>query len=209
MKKVLSMFLAALMILSCMSVSAFAASSPFFNDSTTPTADPKKANPTNQVVFKFNLNNGTSKVGQYVYDTTTGNANWTPAEDVPQSYYVVPVGDVLGGKFKEGSTVDLPSVIPPKGWDFRGWQLENAMGGTSDRSLYAAGYNSYKIPTGAAGQVLEFTAQYEVGEPEEDTFAKVFSILTKIFGTIIGLIAYNGNIEKGQQFMEKIFSSIA
>ena len=204
MKKVLSMFLAALMLLSCMSISAFAEDVPFFGD---PNAGRPDA--ATQVVFKFNLNGGTSKVGQYVYDKTTGNVNWTSAEDVPQSYYVVPVGDVLGGKFKTGSTVDLPSVVPPKGWDFRGWQVENAMGADPDRTLYAAGYNTYKIPEGTGGYVIEFTAQYEVGEPEEDTFAKVFSILTKIFGTIIGLIAYNGNIEKGQQFMDKIFSSIA
>ena len=43
---------------------------------------------------------------------------------------------------------------------------------------------------------------------EEDTFAKVFDILIKVFGTIIGLIAYNGNIQKGQDFMAKIFSSL-
>ena len=78
MKKVLSMFLAALMILSCMSISAFADYLPFFDAN-----DPTRPNPNTQVVFRFNLQgHGKCKEGQYVYDRETGRATWTAAEDV-------------------------------------------------------------------------------------------------------------------------------
>ena len=59
------------------------------------------------------------------------------------------------------------------------------------------------------GRVVEFRAVYQEAKMEEDTFAKVFGILIQVFGTLIGLIAYQGNIEKGQDFMKKIFSSIS
>ena len=59
------------------------------------------------------------------------------------------------------------------------------------------------------GRVVEFRAVYQEAKMEEDTFAKVFGILVQVFGTLIGLIAYQGNIEKGQDFMKKIFSSIS
>ena len=40
-------------------------------------------------------------------------------------------------------------------------------------------------------------------------YAGADTFLQAIFGTLIGLIAYQGNVEKGQDFMKKIFSSIS
>ena len=200
MKKVLSLVLAALMLLSCMSISVFAEDYPFFG--------PEGADKNNDAVLKFVLNNGTVKSGQYIYDRSTGKLNWTDPEDVPDTFYVVPI-DNYDGMFEVGDYVTLPSVKGPKGWQFVGWQRNSGLQADADRSIYPAGPNQYKIQEADRGMVVEFSAVYEQSEVEEDTFAKVFEILTKVFGTIIGLIAYNGNIQKGQDFMNKIFSSLA
>lgn len=199
MKRVLSILLAALMFLSCMSISVFAEEYPFFG--------PNGAS-SNEAVLKFVLNNGTVKSGQYIYDKSTGHLTWTDPEDVPDTFYVVPV-DNYKNAFEVNDLVTLPSVKGPKGWSFLGWQRTSGMQANADRSIYPAGPNQYRIAEADKGMVVEFTAVYEQAEVEEDTFAKVFDILIKIFGTIIGLIAYNGNIQKGQDFMKKIFSSIA
>jgi len=196
MKKVLSVLLAALMILSCMSISAFA--DDFFGNGR---ASEEEA------VLKFKLQGGTVKAGQYVYDPTTGNANYTSEEDVPDTFYIAPVGSMVG-MYKVGNKVTLPSVKGPKGWQFLGWQRTSGMQENADRSIYTAGPGQYTIKPEDKGTVVEFTAVYEQAEVDEDTFAKVFDILIKVFGTIIGLIAYNGNIQKGQDFMAKIFSSL-
>ncbi len=199
MKKVLSILLAALMFLSCMSISAFAEDFPFFG--------PNGADANEDAVLKFVLNNGTVKSGQYIYDRSTGKLNWTDPEDVPDTFYVVPI-DNYDGMFEVGDYVTLPSVKGPKGWQFVGWQRNSGLQADADRSIYPAGPNQYQIKEADRGMVVEFSAVYEQAEVEEDTFAKVFDILIKVFGTIIGLIAYNGNIQKGQDFMAKIFSSL-
>lgn len=199
MKKVLSVFLAVLMVFSFMAVSASAVESPYFG--------PGDAANDDQCVFMFRLSGGTCKSAQYVYDTTTGKSVYTSAEDVPQVFVVTPGED--DRLFLEGSAVTLPSVKAPKGQSFLGWQRVPSMGNDDDNRTYPAIPSGYKIKAVDIGRVVEFRAVYEAGEMEEDTFAKVFEILVKIFGTLIGLIAYQGNVEKGQDFMKKIFSSIS
>ena len=65
-----------------------------------------------------------------------------------------------------------------------------------------------KGAAGWEGKVLTFRAMYIPAEVEENTFAKVFDILAKIFGTIIGLIAYEGDTAVGIAFVRKIFGGI-
>ena len=201
MKKVLSVFLAVLMVFSVMAMSASAVadtSSPYFGGE-------HGAND-NQCVFMFRLNGGTCKSSQYVYNTQTGQAVLTNAEDVPQVFVVVPDDDKM---FLEDSSVTLPSVKAPKGQSFVGWQRVPAMDGDKDNGTYSTVPGGYIVKDVDIGRVVEFRAVYQEAEMEEDTFAKVFEILVKIFGTLIGLIAYQGNVEKGQDFMNKIFSSIS
>ena len=199
MKKVLSVFLAALMVFSFMAVSASAAvDSPYFGGE-------HGAND-NQCVFMFRLNGGTCKSAQNVYDTTKGQPVYTNAEDVPQVFVVVPDDERM---FLVDSSVTLPSVKAPKGQSFVGWQRVPAMDGDKDNGTYSTVPGGYIVKAVDIGRVVEFRAVYQEAEMEQDTFAKVFEILTKIFGTLIGLIAYQGNVEKGQDFMNKIFSSIS
>lgn len=198
MKKVLSVFLAVLMVFSFMAVSASAVESPYFG--------PGDGANDDQCVFLFRLSGGTCKSAQYVYNTSTGKSVYTNAEDVPQVFVVTPGTD--DNLYKEDSYVTLPSVKPPKGQSFVGWQRVPSLT-DSDNGTYPTIPNGYKIKSYDIGKVVEFVAVYEAGEVEPDTFAKVFEILTKIFGTLIGLIAYQGNVDKGQDFMKKIFSSIS
>lgn len=201
MKKVLSLVLAALMLLSCMSISVFAedatTSSPYFG---------QNGASESQAVLKFKLGGGTCKSGQYVYDTQNHVSVYTAPEDIGDTFVLVPTASDM---YTLNSAVTLPSVKGPKGYNFVGWQRASGTEGTADRRIYSSAPGQYIVSSDDIGKVVEFVAVYEQGEVDEDTFAKVFEILTKIFGTIIGLIAYNGNIQKGQDFMNKIFSSLA
>ncbi len=206
MKKVLSVFLAILMVFSVMAISASAEgettqeqTSPFFGGA-------HNADPNRQCVFKFRLNTGKCKSSQLVYDEVNGISVLTDGEDVPDVFIRVPQN---ADEFTVGSSVTLPGVTAPKGYSFVGWKRVPHMSNDSDVGPYTSMPGAYTVKAIDKGAVVEFSALYEEAEVEQDTFAKVFSILTQIFGTLIGLIAYQGNVEKGQDFMKKIFSSIS
>lgn len=206
MKKVLSMLLAALMILSCVSVSAFAAEDPFFADDLFASPDASgnvetgKIDRSKKVIMHFDMNGGTAKFDQYVYED--GHMVFTAKDKVPETYYIVPV-DSYAKKLESGSLVSLPSVTPEKGYTFTGWECT-----TQDfEGKYSAGTDSYKIPKDAHGIVLSFVARYEPAEQETDTFAKVFDVLVKVFGTIIGFLVY-GDAETGKAVMKNLFAGI-
>jgi len=198
MKKVLSVFLAVLMVCSCMVLGASAVDSQYFGEG--------KAANEDQTIFLFRLQGGKCKNGQNVYDASTGNVTWKDVDDVPDTFMLVPAN---ADEYKLGNLVTLPSVKAKKGADFVGWQRKPAPDGDTDNGVYSSAAGKYKVQAADIGRIVEFTAIYEEGEFEQDTFSKVFEILTKIFGTIIGLIAYQGNIEKGQNFMKTIFASLS
>ena len=206
MKKVLSVFLAILMVFSVMAISASA------EGETTPTTNSPyfggahNANPATQCVFKFRLNTGKCKASQLVYDETLGDSVLTDPDDVPDVFIRVPQN---AAEFTVGSSVTLPGVTAPKGYSFVGWKRVPHMTNDPDVGPYTSVPGAYTVKAIDKGAVVEFSAIYEEAQVEQDTFAKVFSILTQIFGTLIGLIAYQGNVEKGQDFMKKILGSIS
>jgi len=203
MKKVLSMLLAALMILSCMSVSAFAYEDPFFAiPNEAGELEAGKVDGNEKVVLHFDMNGGTAKFDQYVYDTDSGHMVFTDKDKVPETYYIVPV-DSYANKLGKGTMVSLPSVTPEKGNTFTGWQCTTE----GYRGQYAAGTDTYQIPEDAHGIVISFVARYEPAEQETDTFAKVFDILVKVFGTIIGFLVYQ-DPETGKAVMKNLFAGI-
>ena len=211
MKKVLSVFLAVLMALSVMAIAATAEETPYVANPNFYGVDSSK-----QTVFRFRLNGGNCKSGQYIYNTETGKIENVAAEDVPDTFYLVPREEYM---YREGAKVTLPDVVAKKGQSFQGWERvpTNAQIGTdpttgqpitdNDNSVYSVA-GTYTVKGIDIGTVVEFHARYGEAQMEEDTFSKVFEILTKIFGTLIGLIAYQGNIEKGQEFMKTIFASL-
>lgn len=192
MKKILSVFLAALMLFSVLGVSASASDlvngQDYFNQGL--------ADKDTQVVFCFDLNGGTMKNGVYKYDTTINDFVYTT--DVTGRYFMLPMNDdtQMVGQF-----ITLPVVTAPEGYQFDGWYCY------LDGNTYAAN-GSYKIPVGAAGSVLEFRAAYSPATIEEDTFGMILDILIRVFGAIAGIILYNGNTEQGMALFDKILGAL-
>ena len=193
MKKVLSLFLAVLMLFGAISVSASAADivSPWHGEGGPATSE--------QAVLKFKLEGGTLKMGAYVYDLKSGKFVYTEPEDIGDEYVMVPLD---GSSLKPGYFATLPQVTAPAGYQFDGWYCYE------DNKAYAATYGGYKIPDDGAGRVIEFHAAYSPTQPEEDTLTKIVGILIQIFGTIIGLIAFNGDTAAGQAMLDELLGGL-
>ena len=195
MKKALSLFMAVLMMFAAMAVGASAESSVNPSPWHGPEGSGKPATP-EQAVLSFDLNGGTMKNAVAVYDLNTGT--FTSQTGVTGTWYMVPAN---ANVMKAGMQVTLPVVTAPKGYQFDGWYCYN------DGQPYAANM-SYTIPATGAGSVIQFRAAYSPAEIEEDSMTKVLSILTKVFGAIIGILLYAGDTEKGIALVEKMLSGI-
>lgn len=191
MKKILSVLLATLMLFSVLGVSASASVYENYYDQGI-------VDRNTQVVLAFDLNGGSLKTGAYVYDTTISNFVYKDGEDITGKYIMLPrtPDTQLVGQF-----VKLPVLNAPDGWQFNGWYCY------LDGNSYAAN-SDFKIPAGAAGEVIEFYAAYSPAEVEEDTFATVLGILIKVFGAIAGIILYNGDTEQGIALFDKILGAL-
>lgn len=155
-------------------------------------------------VLSFDINGGTYKEWQVVFDTEKSQfVSKSPEQMTNYNPYLRFPASEQGGDLAPNKSVNLPTVTPPKGWQFNGWRCDQL------KETYASGFNAFTIPEGFEGKVISLRATYIAAEPEEDTFAKVFDILAKIFGTIIGLIAYSGDTEAGIAFVRKVFGGIA
>lgn len=191
MKKILSVLLATLMLFSVLGVSASASVYENYYDQGI-------VDRNTQVVLAFDLNGGSLKTGAYVYDTTISKFVYKDGEDITGKYIMLPrtPDTQLVGQF-----VKLPVLNAPDGWQFNGWYCY------LDGNSYAAN-SDFKIPAGAAGEVIEFYAAYSPAEVEEDTFATVLGILIKVFGAIAGIILYNGDTEQGIALFDKILGAL-
>ena len=194
MKKILSVFLAALMLFSVLGVSASAAGylepgfDVYFNQNL--------ADKDTQVVFCFDTNSGTMMNGVYVYDVTNNTFVYT--QDFSGRYIMLP-------RSKDtqlvGQHITLPIVAPQTGYMFRGWYCY------LDGNEYAGG-SSYQIPAGTAGQVIEFRATYTPAPVEDEGPGAVIDILVKVFGAIAGILLYNGDTAQGIALFEKILGAL-
>lgn len=217
MKKVLSVFLAVLMLFGALSVGSFAEDG---TTTTTPAVSPKPYHAwwekdggpctAEQVVIAFNLNGGTLKNEAQVYNEETGKFEWKKGKDISGTYYMVPEDK---NTMKGGMSVVLPLVNAPDGRQFNGWEVEvcvdtSNVGDTSYVGNTYAANAEFKIPVGARGTLIQMKASYSAADFEEPTITKVIGILMKVFGTIIGLIAYEGDTKKGIAFMEKVFGGL-
>lgn len=198
MKKALSLFLAVLMMFSVMAIGASA-------EDTEPLTTwdyqgyPAKSN---QSILVLDLATGKFRDAQNVYNLQTGKfeRRELTASEMAEKFVWVPADD---SEFTAGSSVNLPVVTGPKGYQFDGWYC------VSDRQTYGAVPGGYRIPEDGSmeGKVIEFRAAYSPIEPEQDTFAKVFDILIKVFGTIYGLLT-GGDTAKGIATMKKLFAGL-
>lgn len=210
MKKVLSVFLAALMLFAFMAVPVSAAE----GDETpsqpgTPYHGTGKAN-ANQAVLKFDLNGGKCKTGLTIYDPDSPNGYYMyhEATEIPQIFYLVPT-DISEGStaFTPGRPVTLPSVTPPSGYSFVGWERFAEGSNSEGAGSYTTRIGSYTIQDNDKNSVVQFIAVYEPAQVEEDTFSKVFDILVKIFGAILGVITGRGT-DAGIATMKNLFGGL-
>lgn len=209
MKKVLSVFLAVLMLFGALSVSSFA------EETTGPVVTPPMAYhdwwgeggpcTPEQAVLAFNLNGGSLKAETQVYNEETGRFEWKAGKNVTGVYYMVPQDP---NTMKGGMGVVLPEVIAPSGWQFNGWSCEVCPCDISYVGNTYAAAAAFKLPLNCGGTLIQFRASYSPATIEEPTLTKVVGILMKVFGAIIGLIAYGGDTAKGIAFMEKVFGGL-
>ena len=201
MKKILAVLLSIMMIFGTVAFSASAASADAI-----PTADILSGNlPGNLVfnaddnlVFVFKFTGGTMYTGQW--ELTTSGLVYN--EGITNTYIMV--ADNGNKLLSVTDKIWMPSIIPPSGQAFNGWFCSN--GPDAGKTIAANAW--YEIPDAAAGMVIEFTANVSPAEPEEDTMTTIMNILIKIFGTIIGIVVYTGNVEQGIALMEEMLGSI-
>lgn len=210
MKKVLSVFLAVLMLFAALSVSSFAEE----GTTNTPVKPPMayhdwwgEGGPCSpdQAVLSFNLNGGSLKAETQVYNEETGKFEWKAGKDVTGIYYMVPQDR---NTMKGEMGVVLPEVIAPAGQQFNGWYCEACPCDISYVGNTYAATAAFKLPANCGGTLIQFRASYSPADMEEPIINKVVGILMKVFGTIIGLIAYGGDTAKGIAFMEKVFGGL-
>lgn len=207
MKKALSLFLAVLMIFGALSVGAGATDGLYYGNGT----DGKPAT-TEQCVVEYYLNGGTLKYSAYVFDFSTGKVSLVAGEDITGTYVQFPInsaGNIDQSIQKPGQYVVTPEVVAPANTTFMGWTITYVDTRGVAVSTSCAGGESWLIPTDAQpGSTIKMTAKNVATEAEEDTMAKVMSILIKIFGAIIGILMYQGDTEAGVALMEKVLGGV-
>lgn len=208
MKKALSLFLAVLMIFSCLAISTSAVGT--VNPSDLFAGEPGKAAANkNQVVIIFNTNGG--KIRGFVPVWDAGEVTYT--ENVTGLWAMVPTTSDLDSQSMLPTTkVQLPYCeAPDANHAFIGWEL--TAGVPDDLNNVYAGSSAYTIPSASkissgTYKVIQFTACYTQTVVEEDTLTKVIGIVSKVFGAVIGLLMYNGDTAAGVALMNKIFNGI-
>lgn len=201
MKKILSVMLAIMMLFGALSLSASAADSVY--DEMFQIQVPNTNNTIasgGHLILEFDFGPGKSKLPLPVYS----NGIFVETAEVTGTYYMLPTDY---NKLVAGAAVQLPSVQAADTDDFVGWYCY------ADKEYYTSGEYIERIPdewftANNGSRVVKFQAKYEPREPEGDTMATVLGILSKVFGTILGLLFFDGNASQGVALIEKILGGI-
>ncbi len=201
MKKILAVLLSIMMLFGAVSMSASAATADLYLDVNTVHTGVTVGNyqfETGDIVVRFNTQRGVISSG--VIALTTSGTQIIHGISDP----FLMVTGINGGHIQAGSTIDLPFITAQEGWSHTGWECDK---GPDVGQPYSPG-RTYTIPAGYTGNYIEFTPIFEVTAVEEDTMTKIMGILTKIFGAIIGLIVFTGDIEKGVALVEEMLGGL-
>lgn len=152
------------------------------------------------VILVFNFKGG-KITSDYVFETTaTGFEMRTGISD--SLIMVTTDGKTL---IKEGDYVGLPFVNEAPGNQVHvGWQVVTA---AALDYLDTPAPARYQIKEGSPSIII-FDAVYRQTEPEEDTMSTIMSVLVKVFGAIIGLIVFTGDMEAGQALVAEMLGGI-
>ncbi len=187
MKKLLSVILAAVMLFSCVAMSASAlgeVSTTFQNGKIL--AD--------QVAIALDFNSGSARDALWVYN----NGVFAQTDGVTGVYYCLPKNET---ELKKNTGFVFPVVTAQEGLQFTGWRH------TVTNKLYAA-TDIYIIPEAEAGTTVQFIAEYTTAAAEGDTLATILNVLVKIFGSVVGFIMFNGDTVAGQAYVQNLFGDI-
>ena len=191
--------LAIMMLFGALSISASAAPVPPAN---------KLVAASDSVIILFSFNGGSSKYALPVYYTDVLDNGGFVDEIVSGDYYLLPGAN--GFTLKANTSITLPSVTPPEGKAFVGWDS------SIDSQDFVAGARYDISPTRVelahaqlqSKGIIIMEAMYESAEPEEDTMATVLGVLTKVFGTILGLLFLDGSSAAGIELVEKLLGGL-
>lgn len=202
MKKILAVLLSVMMLFGALS----------FNSSATTYSDASGSdsliltlrntgviNP-NQVIFCFELQHGTMLDEMPVYNRDT--KKFVPTVGVTGRYYMIPdnsaayEGVAASTLHTAGTSIYLPSVVPPSGKVFDGWEYTDPK--TGDKRILSAD-SRFTVPYATYAEnpdlaMIYFEAIYSPGEVEGDFLSKILSVLVSLLSDF--LKPYGINIEE-------------
>lgn len=198
MKKILSVMLAIMMLFGALSIGASAASvqPDYFWNKTV--ANGVTVSQGTHAILVFDFGEGSSTYGLPVFDTEVNG--FVTTDGVSGKYIMLP-GSKTDYWLTAASTVKTPYVDAPEGYKFNGWFSPQT------GEYYVAG-ERIVIENSWIGQVIDFEASYIPAKAEGDTMKTVLDILMKVFGTIIGILFFDGSSSAGIELMEKLLGGL-
>ncbi|MBO7319100.1 MAG: hypothetical protein J6V06_03665 [Clostridia bacterium] len=199
MKKVLAVLLSVVMLFSAFSTCVFATEYSGDKGSLIDTLRETGVINSSQVILSFDLQSGAVFGSVPVYNATT--KKFEHQEGVTGIYHLVPDNSqtytgTYGSKLHTaGTSVLLPSVIPPSGKVFDGWEYRNTNG---DVRVYTAG-SRFIIPEGdyqaySDKAILYFTALYSPAPIEKDIMDVLLGVLIEVAGKLFDLLGIDIDI---------------
>ena len=212
MKKILSVFLAVLMLFGALSISSSAASTAITAPGLQQAIDKieatygkgsmynEKTNNDGYVVVSYSIGVGEFMEDVYAYDVATDKIVLTTTPGDP--YYQIPSNPdenyITYGGYK------LPYVRDTEEKQFIQWIC------SGNQQTYPAG----KVITlsedmiSGTSNCIYFTAEYLTVTPQSDVLETVINVLVKVFGSIIGFIFFGGDPDAGTKFMQDMIGGI-
>ncbi len=199
MKKILSVMLAIMMLFGALSVSASAIEA---SDMWGKTPGEVTITKGTNAILSFDYNGGKSYSDMIVYDAATGNFIEAEASGIylmlPGAYNSQRVETVDS----YGDAVKMPIAIKDGEMLLYWYCVETGQQLAPDSTWFVPEYEK------SAQGVFHFTARYAPAEPEEDVMATVLGVLTKVFGTILGILFLDGSSTAGIELVEKLLGGL-
>ena len=200
MKKVLAVLLSVVMIFSAFTVSGFAAENTGDRGSLIDNLRQTGVINSSQVVLSFDLQTGAILGPVPVYNDQTNKFEYK--DTVTGIYHLIPdnsqtITGTYGSKLHTaGTSVILPSVVPPSGKVFDGWEYRGEDGvrvysAASRFVIPAANYEQYVNKA-----VIYFTALYSPAPVEGDIFDTLLDVLVSVLNEVLALLNINLDVSE-------------
>lgn len=199
MKKILSVMLAIMMLFGALSVSASAVEAQDLWGKTPGQVTLTKGT---HAILSFDYYGGKSYSNMICYDAGTGKFIEAEASGI---YLMLP-GAYNSQRFTTvdtyGDAVRMPIAVKDGEMLLYWYCVETGQQLAPDSAWFVPEYEK------SAQGVFHFTARYAPAEPEEDTMKTVLGVLTKVFGTILGILFLDGSSSAGIALVEKLLGGL-